>query len=197
MRSAIGFERKLLVDANNAYGGDPRLAWQFLERTREQRVDWLEEAFPDDVQLYADLRRKMAASDIRTPIADGESVRDVAEFRPFVEPEPVIDVMQMDIRTGGLLDCRAMAVLGESTSVQAVPHNWGAQVGLFMSLHLAKTQASISGAEDDRSTCPAITARGYEFRDGSYTVSDQPGLGIEVNESFYEAPRFPSQTVIR
>ena len=197
VRSAIGFDRKLLVDANNAYANDPSLAWRLLERTKDQRVDWLEEAFPDDVALYQELRAKMARHGIRTPIADGESIREVEEFRPFLEPHPVIDVMQMDIRTGGLLDCRTMADIGMPAGVRAVPHNWGAQVGLFMSLHLAKTHKNISGAEDDRSNCPALTASGYEFRDGAYTVSDEPGLGIAVNESFYEAPEFPGETVIR
>ncbi len=197
VRSAIGSGRKLLVDANNAYASDPSLAWQFLDRTKEQRVDWLEEAYFEDVGLYSELRQKMERAGITTPIADGESVREVSEFGPFLEPEPVIDVMQMDIRTGGLLDCCEMARMATGAGIRAVPHNWGAQVGLYMSLHLAKTQESIAGAEDDRSTCPAITARGYDFRDGAYTVSDEPGLGIAVNEEFYEAPPFPAQTVIR
>lgn len=197
VRAAIGFEHKLLVDANNAYEADPDLAWQFLKRTREQRVDWLEEAFLDNRGRYTELRRKMESEGIRTQIADGESVREVEEFQPLLEPEPVIDVMQMDIRTGGLLGCRAMARLGASSGVEAVPHNWGAQVGLFMSLHLAKTDPNIAGAEDDRSNCPALTSKGYEFRDGAYTVSEEPGLGIAVSESFYETPGFPGETVIR
>ena len=65
-----------------------------------------------------------------------------------------------------------------------------------MSLHLAKTQENTVAAEDDRSNCPALTVRGYEFQDGHYTVSDEPGLGVEVNTDLYESPVFPAQTVI-
>ena len=153
VRSAIGMEAKLLVDANNGYLNDFEAAWTFLEQTKEQRVDWLEEAFPEDKDLYRKLRGRMKDAGIKTPIADGENMRSAAQFREYIEPERLFDV--------------------------------------------AKTQKNIIGAEDDRSTCPALTVRGYEFKDGYYTVSNEPGLGVEVNQEFFEAPDFPGQTVIR
>jgi L-alanine-DL-glutamate epimerase-like enolase superfamily enzyme len=197
VRSAIGMEPKLLVDANNGYRGNFGGAWQLLESTKEQRLDWLEEVFPEDHELYQRLRRRMRRAGIKTPIADGENMRSAAEFDPYIQPERLFDVMQLDIRTGGILDCRKMSMMGEPHGAQAVPHNWGSQVGLLMSLHLAKTQKNIVGAEDDRSTCPALVVKGYRFKDGYYTVSDEPGLGVAVNEAFYEAPDHPQQTVIR
>ena len=196
VRSAIGSEPRLLVDANNGYLDDFDGAWELLQETKEQRLDWLEEVFPEDQDLYRRLRDRMRKAGIHTPIADGENMRAAKDFRPFLEPERLFDVMQLDIRTGGILECRAMSKMGEPHGAQAVPHNWGSQVGLLMSLHLAKTQKNIMGAEDDRSTCAALTARGYEFKDGAYTVSDEPGLGLEVNEDLYEAPAFPAKTVV-
>lgn len=196
VRSAIGTQAKLLVDANNGYLNDFAAAWKFLEETKEQRVDWLEEAFPEDKNLYRRLRGLMEQAGIRTPIADGENMRSAAEFREYVEPERLFDVLQLDIRTGGILDCREMSRMGEPFGAKAVPHNWGAQVGLLMSLHLAKTQKNIIGAEDDRSVCPALTVRGYGFKDGYYTVSNEPGLGVSVNEEHYDAPDFPGKTVV-
>ena len=197
VRSAIGMERKLLVDANNGYLNDLDGAFQFLEATKEQRVDWLEEVFPEDKDLYRQLRSKMQQAGIRTPIADGENMRSAEDFRPWVEPERLFDYMQLDIRTGGILECREMSVIGEPHGAKAVPHNWGSQVGLLMSLHLAKTQENIVAAEDDRSTCPALVVKGYEFKDGYYTVSNEPGLGVEVDPDYYAAPDFPQRTVIR
>lgn len=197
VRSAIGMERKLLVDANNGYLNDLDGAFQFLEATKEQRVDWLEEVFPEDKDLYRQLRSKMQQAGIRTPIADGENMRSAEDFRPWVEPERLFDYMQLDIRTGGILECREMSVIGEPHGAKAVPHNWGSQVGLLMSLHLAKTQENIVAAEDDRSTCPALIVKGYEFKDGYYTVSNEPGLGVEADPDYYAAPDFPERTVIR
>ncbi len=197
VRSAIGMDAKLLVDANNGYRDDLERAWQLLEQTKEQRLDWLEEVFPEDPELYGRLRDRMRAAGIETPIADGENMRSAAEFEPYLQPRRLMDRLQLDIRTGGFLDCREMARMGEPCGAAAVPHNWGSRVGLLMSLHLAKTQKNILGAEDDRSQCPALTASGYEFRDGYYTVSDQPGLGVTVNESLYAAPSFPRETWVR
>ena len=124
-------------------------------------------------------------------------MRSAADFRPWVEPERLFDYMQLDIRTGGILECREMSAIGEPHGAKAVPHNWGSQVGLMMSLHLAKTQENIVAAEDDRSTCPALVVKGYEFDDGYYTVSNEPGLGVEVDPDYYTAPEFPERTVIR
>ena len=197
VRSAIGMEPKLLVDANNGYQDDFAGAWNVLSETKEQRLDWLEEVFPEDKDLYRRLRGRMQQAGIETPIADGESMRSAAEFRQYIEPERLFDVMQLDIRTGGVLDCRDMSTMGEPHGAAAVPHNWGSQVGLLTSLHLAKTQNNIIAAEDDRSACPALIVRGYEFKDGYYTVSNEPGLGVEVDEDYYEASAFPGQTLIR
>lgn len=196
VRSAIGPDTKLLVDANNGYAGDMEGAWDLLEATRDQRLDWLEELFPEDPDLYRDLRTRMRAAGIATPVADGESMRSAAEFAPYLQPERLVDVMQLDIRTGGILECREMARIGVQSGAVAVPHNWGSQVGLLMSLHLARTQGNIPAAEDDRSVCPALIVKGYEFEDGYYRVSDKPGLGLGVNRDYYEAPRYPEETVI-
>ena len=54
-----------------------------------------------------------------------------------------------------------------------------------MGLHLAKAVKSVIAAEDDRSTMDAIVAKGYPFKNGMYSVSNEPGLGIEVNEEIY------------
>lgn len=197
VRSAIGMERRLLVDANNGYLNDLEGAFRLLEATKEQRVDWLEEVFPEDRDLYRQLRSKMKQAGIRTPIADGENMRSAEDFRPWVEPERLFDYMQLDIRTGGILECREMSAIGEPHGAKAVPHNWGSQVGLLMSLHLAKTQENIVAAEDDRSTCPALVVKGYEFKDGYYTVSNEPGLGVAVDPDYYAPPEFPERTVIR
>lgn len=197
VRSAIGPDAKLLVDANNGYRGDFDGAWRLLEETKEQRLDWLEEVFPEDPELYGRLKDRMRSAGIATPIADGENMRSAREFEPYLQPRRLMDVLQLDIRTGGLLDCREMSRMGEQHGAAAVPHNWGSQVGLLMSLHLAKTQKNIAGAEDDRSRCPALKIRGYAFSDGRYTVSNEPGLGVEVDERLYKAPAYPERTVIR
>jgi L-alanine-DL-glutamate epimerase-like enolase superfamily enzyme len=107
-----------------------------------------------------------------------------------------MDVLQMDIRVGGFLGNLEMARMGEEVGALSVPHNWGSQVGLWMSLHLAKAVPSVIAAEDDRSTCDVLEAEGYEFKDGFYTVSDAPGLGLRVSEEIYREKYAAAETVI-
>ena len=54
----------------------------------------------------------------------------------------------------------------------------------------------VSAAEDDRSTCDAVIAKGYEFRDGLYTVSSEPGLGLEVNADVYKQKYQQAEIVV-
>ncbi len=197
VREAVGTGPKILADANNGYADDFERAWELLRQTRETNLYWMEEIFPDNRGDYQRLRERMLDAGIKTLIAEGESIHYAAEFRPLLEPEPVVDVTQMDIRRGGFLENLAAARVAEAAGARAIPHNWGSQVGLFMALHLAKAVKSISAAEDDRSTCDAIVAKGYEFREGFYSISSEPGLGIEVNDDVYAQKYKKDEVVVR
>ena len=185
VRVALGPKAKLLVDANNAFRGDLEGAWRLIADTAEAQLYWLEELFPEDAGHYARLRDRIERAGIRVYLADGENFTDPRGFEPYLKPRRLVDVLQMDIRTGGFLGNLETARLGQTAGALSVPHNWGSQVGLLMGLHLAKAAKSVIAAEDDRSTCDVIVAEGYSFRDGEYTVSDRPGLGIRVDEDVY------------
>ncbi|MCP5111246.1 MAG: hypothetical protein GY953_10460 [bacterium] len=197
VRDAVGPGTKILADANNGYRDDHARAWRLLEETREANLFWMEELVPEDPAIYTKLRRGMKGAGIETLIADGESVRDLEEFRPYLKPTRLVDVLQMDIRRGGLLDCRKMGEMAAAAGGSAVPHNWGSQIGLLMGLHLAKSAKGVIAAEDDRSTCDVIDLDGYSFQNGFYTVSDSPGLGITVNEAVYAQKCRPRETVLK
>jgi len=196
VRAAVGAGPKVLADANNGYSDNFEGAWALLRETKSANLHWMEEIFPENRDDYKRLRKLMSDAGMKTLIAEGESIRQTADLRPLLEPDPVVDVTQIDIRRGGFLDNTASARLAEASGVQTVPHNWGSQVGLFMGLRLAKAVKSVVAAEDDRSTCDAITAKGYEFRDGHYSVSSAPGLGIELNEEIYAEKHKAGETVI-
>ncbi len=185
VRNALGANVKVLVDANNGYADNFEGAWKLLSETQPDNLYWAEELFPENVAHYQDLKARMQKAGMKTLIADGENIEYASEFRPYLAPQRLMDVLQMDIRRGGFLGNLEMARLGEAAGAVSVPHNWASQVGLFMGLHLAKSVRSVNAAEDDRSTCDVLIAEGYEFRQGSYTVSNAPGLGIRVDEKAY------------
>jgi L-alanine-DL-glutamate epimerase-like enolase superfamily enzyme len=196
VRRALGPQAKILVDANNGYRNDFEGGWRLLAETQASHLYWMEELFPENVAEYSELKDRMARAGMKTLIADGESVREPKQFEPYLKPRRLIDVLQMDIRTGGFLGNMEMARMGEEAGAVSVPHNWGSQVGLYMGLHLAKAVRSVVAAEDDRSTCDVLHPEGYSFRDGHYTISNEPGLGLRVDEPTYQGKYSARQTVV-
>jgi D-galactarolactone cycloisomerase len=184
-RKGGGPKLKILTDANNAYQDNFEGAWRFLNETQDLKLHWIEEAFPETVEGYTRLKDLMEKAGMKTLIADGENFRDPRAFSTYLEPRRLMDVLQLDIRRGGFLGCLEMARLGEPARALTIPHNWGSQVGVRMGLQLSKAAPSVPAAEDDRSSCDAIIAEKYVFKDGFYTVPDAPGLGIDLNEAVY------------
>lgn len=135
---------------------------------------------------YTRLKDLMTKAGMNTLIADGENFRDPDEFDPYLKPRRLMDVLQLDIRNGGLLKCRDVGRMAKAAGVQAKPHNWASQIGVLTALHLAKACPGVSGVEDDRSTCDVIVPSGYTFRNGFYTVPDTPGLSFSVDEKTYQ-----------
>lgn len=196
VRKAVGPEMKIMADANNGYGDDMERAWKLMAETAEANLFWMEEIFPETVKDYSELRARMRRAGIKTLIADGESTREAGEFAPFLKPARLIDVLQMDIRTGGFVENAVVAGMAEAAGGQTAPHNWGSQMGVLLALQFARAVKGVLGAEDDRSTCDAIVAEGYEFRDGYYTVPDGAGMSVRVNEEVYRRKCQGRETVI-
>jgi L-alanine-DL-glutamate epimerase-like enolase superfamily enzyme len=184
-RNAAGPEIKILADPNNGYRGDFDRAWRLLAETSGAKLHWIEEIFPESVPDYTRLREKMVAARIRTLIADGENAREPEDLAPYLTPNRLVDVVQYDVRAGGFIENARMARMAAAAGAVSVPHNWASNIALFAGLHLAKAFGSIPAAEDDRSTCDAIVAEGYNFRNGRYSLPDAPGLGLRIDEKVY------------
>jgi len=196
VRKAASPQLKVLVDANNGYQNDMDRLWRYISGTADDDLHWLEEMIPEDVATYTALRQRMQKAGIKGAIAEGESVRDIAAFEPYLKPNRLFDVLQMDIRTGGFIDNIAVARMAAEAGAMSVPHNWGSQIGGLMGLHLAKAVAAVPAAEDDRSTSDVVIAEGYNFHGGAYSVPDSPGLSIRIDEKAYQLRCKPVEVVI-
>ncbi|MGH9632349.1 MAG: enolase C-terminal domain-like protein, partial [Bryobacteraceae bacterium] len=196
VRRAGGNDFKLQVDGNNGYKDHQDHVWRYLSETATANVYFIEEMFPQHVAHYTALREHMAKAGMKTLIAEGENEREIAAFLPYLKPRRLYDVVQMDIRTGGFLDNMALARIAQEAGAVSVPHNWGAQIGGFMGLHLAKAVRAVTAAEDDRSTCDVVIAEGYDFRDGYYSVSEKPGMALRVDEKLYNLKCKPVETMV-
>jgi L-alanine-DL-glutamate epimerase-like enolase superfamily enzyme len=165
---------------------------------------WLEEPVgPDDYDGYRALD-----AETTVPLAGGESEESPEGLQALGETGAV-DFLQGDVRHHrGFTGCRAAADWCRSRDVAFVPHNFGTWLGLVANAHLV---AATPGAElveypvfeDD----PVLDASGdpgmYPFElafdviedepdvaDGSLTVPDGPGLGVDVDLDVVEAYPF-------
>jgi len=186
VRKAVGKDMKILVDGNDGFRGRDEQVWRYLNETAAAKLYWIEEMFPENIERYAALRERMEKAGLKILIADGETQRQIAAIEPYLKPKHLFDVVQLDIRTAGILDNMVLAQIAESAGALSVPHNWGSWVGVLMGLHTAKAIRAIPCAEDDRSQCDVLDAEGYEFKDGLVRVGDAPGFGLHVNEKLYD-----------
>ena len=196
VRKAVGPDILIMGDANNGYQGQFDKLWRLLAETQNDKLHWMEEPFPESVDGYARLKDKIAAAKMNTLIADGENFRQAGEFGPYLHPHRLMDVLQLDTRSGGLLANREAAKMGEAAGAVTIPHNWGSQIGHLMGLHLAKALKAVPSAEDDRSTCDVIIPTGYSLGKGTQMVSNDPGLGIQINPKVYERQCKPTERVV-
>ena len=65
-----------------------------------------------------------------------------------------------------------------------------------MALHFVKVNRSTPIIEDDRSKFPVLSVKGYEFHDGLYSVSNEPGLGIQIEPKIYREQCEPHERVV-
>jgi L-alanine-DL-glutamate epimerase-like enolase superfamily enzyme len=196
VRKAVGPNIIVMGDANNGYQGQFDGLWRLLAETRNDKLHWIEEPFPESADGYGRLKDKLAEAKMSTLIADGENFRQANEFEPYLRPRRLMDVLQLDTRSGGFIANREVARMGETVGAVTIPHNWASQIGHLMGLHLAKAMKGVPWAEDDRSTCDVIVPTGYSLGKGTQVVSNDPGLGIRIDAKVYETQCKPTERMV-
>ncbi len=189
IRKVIGPDAMLMIDFNQAY--TPRAALAALARMDEVDLLWAEEpAAPSDFEGY-----RMLAGRVSTALAGGETFTTARDFAPYLLAG-CMDVLQPDLALcGGFSGVRRVADLGDMYGRPTVPHVWGSSVNLYAALHFAATRpAYASGGrapmpfiEVDMGPHPIMDCLGRPplNGNGSMSVPDGPGLGIEIDPAMF------------
>lgn len=186
VRSAVGDNVRIMVDANYAY--DLPTARSVGERLEPLDVHWFEEPVrPENIDGYATLNRSLSIQ-----IAGGEC-HTPSQFDRLLTSDAV-DIAQPDLcNVGGITPARRIADrVRLSRNVAIVPHVWGTPVAIAASLQYISTLANDAFLEFDRSPNPLrdeLGTRSFVDDSGRATVPDAPGLGVELNQSAIEAYR--------
>ena len=187
VREAIGPDVKLMIDANHAYNLVE--AVKLAKAVEKYDIFWFEEPIsPEYYSQYEELRNKTTI-----PIAGGECEYLKYGFHKLLSSNSV-DIIQPDIcSTGGLTEAKRIANLATVHGASVVPHTWGTGIAIAAAAHFILNLDYIPGRlnppdfyiEYDRTENKLreeLTNSSLKHENGVIYVSDEPGLGIEVNE---------------
>ena len=136
--------------------------------------------------MYSSSRRRWRSGPT-TPIATGERMTHLAQFRDLFALRGC-EICQMDItHGGGLSEARRIAALAEAYRIALAPHNPQGPVSTAASLEFGFSQPSYIICESVHSDVPwreDVVQEGYTIEPKGRTVqpNTRPGLGIEINE---------------
>jgi len=197
VRHAIGPDRRLMLDANQAWSVDEAIA--AITRLRDLDPWWIEEpTSPDDILGHARIRA--AISPVR--VATGEHVQNRIVFKQLFQAE-AIDVCQLDAcRLGGVNEALAVLLLAAKFGVPVCPHAGGVGLCEYVQHLAAFDFIAVSGTLEDR-VVEWVDHLHEHFKDpavvrnGRYVLPLSPGYSVEMlpeSVDEYEYPAGPAWT---
>lgn len=181
LRAAVGSDVSIAVDVNGAY--DLALARRAGELMQPFNILWLEEPLPPENR--ADYARLCAFLDVR--VAGGECLCNRWIFNDYLAAG-ALDLVQPDVgRAGGISECSRISTLADVYGVPFAPHvSTGTAIYMAASLQWAASGANLFTCEmplKQNNALNGVLNQPFDFRDGCVYLSDQPGLGIDLDET--------------
>ena len=197
VRSEIGPDRHLMVDANQVWDVPQAVAW--MRALSEFDIYWIEEpTSPDDILGHAEIARQIAP----IKVATGEMIQNRVVFKQLMQAG-AIHFCQLDsCRLGGVNEVLAVLLLAAKYGIPVCPHGGG--VGLCEHIvHLSLFDyIAVSGSQQDRWT-EYVDHLHEHFIDpvrivgGRYQAPTMPGYSIEMHAKSIAEFRFPDGPVWR
>ena len=187
----MGTEVVLGVDLHHRFSVAE--AASFCNKLPQGTLDFLEEPIRDETPSAYNALRKMT----NIPFAIGEEFASKWQFIPYIEND-IAQFARIDIcNVGGITESMKVAGWCESHYIDMMPHNplgpictaasihYGASVPNFAWLETRESSAENAGFFDDE-----IIQSSHKMQNAMYVVSDEPGLGVKVNEDYLKNSKF-------
>lgn len=197
VRKAVGNKLEIMVDANQGWKmpwdtnptWDLKKAYQVSKELEDLDVFWLEEPLP--AHQYREMAKLRDMSGIR--IAGGEMNRRWHDFREMSKYGS-LDVYQPDVAlAGGITNVKKIAEHVQADGAWFSPHTWSNGIGVLANLHLAAAISDCPYLEfpfDPPNWSPErrdfIQKNPLQAENGELIISDEPGLGIQLDEEKLE-----------
>ena len=179
VRETIGDDVDLLVDANSSW--DFKTAVYMAKQLEKYHVYLIEEpVITEDMESSAELARLTTI-----PIAGYETAFTKEEFKRIFEKRAV-DIAQPDvIWSGGLTECMKIAALASTFNIPVIPHCFSSALSYAGNLQFAAAISNCDLIEFDQNINPLrdeIVENPIKVENGYITLSERPGLGVEINQ---------------
>jgi len=180
VRDAVGPDVEILVEMHGRFS--PYMAIEISAELEKYQPSWVEEPVPpDNIAALA-----KASEKINLPVATGERLHNKYEYRELINLQAA-DILQPDItQTGGFLETKKIAAMGDMCYMTVAPHNVGGPVSTATALHFAACTTNFKIQEhfnDFSEAWVKEAATGCpEVIDGYFSLPNGPGLGMELNE---------------
>ncbi len=188
VRDAIGPDTEMLIEMHGRF--NPVTAVEMARALAPYGPDWVEEPIPPD-NLSALKRTSEAIAPLGIPVATGERLNTLHDYRPLIEMQAA-DILQPDITAfGGLAFAKKLAAWADTYYMLVAPHNVGGPVSTAAALHFAASTPNFKIQEffndfvnqdimQAAPGCPPVV-------DGYFSLPEGPGLGVTLNEDYIAA----------
>ena len=199
VRSAVGDDIKILVDANNGYDARLDLLEDFVRGIGDLNVMWMEEMVTENISDYRKLNEWRDKYTPSTMIVDGESHKGRQTIYWQLMEEGLIDAIQPDMLHMGFWQFHVLArdIEDSDYSTLIAPHNYNAAyLGLRADIQFGAATERFVIAEDSTLDFDLYDGPEYAFENGKYNVPDSPGLAVSVDSELYDRVYKQHETVI-
>lgn len=192
IRSEIGPDRKLMMDANGRWGVEEAIDW--MRELAAFDPWWIEEpTSPDDVLGHAAIANAIAPIGVAT----GEQCQNRVLFKQFLQARALRFCQIDSCRLGGVNEVLAVLLMAAKFGVPVCPHAGGVGLCEYVQ-HLAMFDfIAVSGSQDDRVVeyvdhlhehfvDPVVIQRGH------YVVPTAPGYSITMKPESLRAFAYPA-----
>lgn len=191
LREEIGWERTLMMDANQVWEVDEAVA--NMRRLAAFDPWWIEEpTSPDDILGHAEIRRRVAPIGVAT----GEHCHNRVMFKQLLQAG-AIDFCQVDAaRLGGLNEVLLVVLMAAKFGVPVCPHAGGVGLCEYVQ-HISMFDYIAVSASLDRRVLEYVDHLHEHFldpvliKDGRYMPPQRPGYSIEMHADSLAQHQYP------
>ena len=181
IRDAVGPDIEILIDAHGKF--NVPTAIDLANRLAAYDIHWFEEPVP--VESYHALQQVRDSTNVK--ISVGERLHTRFEFIPIFENNLADYVMPDVTWTGGISELKKISTMAEAYYIPVSPHDASGPINIMAGAQVSMTIPNFYKLETiryDLSGYNCLMDRPLDIRDGNLYLTEQPGLGLNLDEEF-------------